>query len=157
MRRREFIPFIGGAWADARQLEVHGQQSDPVRRIGVPAEFSSAVDAVQRGVEVQEGVAEANQQMPSDRHIGFRIDVHFGDVMVGAGVLVGDDVNIAARLKSTAVAEGICISGAAYDHVGRVSPLTLIDLGMQSLTNVEPIHAYAVSVAAGPGMPKIAD
>jgi len=153
----KFIAFIGGARAGARQLEVHGQQSDPVRRIRVPAEFSSAVDAVQRGVEVQEAMAEANQQMPSDRHIKFRIGVHFGDIMVGACALVGDDVNIAAPLKSTAAAEGICISGAAYDHIGSALPLTLIDLGMQSLTNVEPIRAYAVSVAAGADMPKIAD
>jgi adenylate cyclase len=78
-------------------------------------------------------------------------------IRVLAEFIVGDDVNIAARLKSTAAAEGICISGAAYDHIRSVLPLTLIDLGVQSLTNVEPIRAYAVSVAAGPDMPKIAD
>jgi TolB-like protein/class 3 adenylate cyclase len=115
----------------------------------VLAEFSSAVDAVQCAVEAQGALAEANQQMPPDRHIKFRIGVHVGDVMVKAGDLFGDGVNIAARLQSGAAAEGICISGAAYDHVRKVLPLTFIDLGMQSLKNIEPIRAYAVIVAAG--------
>jgi TolB-like protein/class 3 adenylate cyclase len=111
----------------------------------VLAEFGSAVDAVQCAVEVQEALAEANLQTRSDRHIKYRIGVHVGDVMVRAGDLFGDGVNIAARLESTAAAEGICISGAAHDHVRKVLPLTFTDLGMQSLKNVEPIRAYAVS------------
>jgi adenylate cyclase len=116
----------------------------------VLAEFGSAVDAVQCAVEAQAAWAEANDQVPPDRHIKFRIGVHVGDVMVRAGDLFGDGVNIAARLQSSAAAEGICISGAAYDHVRKILPLTFIDLGMQSLKNIEPIRAYAVSVAAGP-------
>jgi adenylate cyclase len=76
--------------------------------------------------------------------------VHVGDVMVRAGDLFGDGVNIAARLQSSAAADGICISGAAYDHVRKVLPLTSIDLGVQSLKNIEPIRAYAVNVAAEP-------
>ena len=116
----------------------------------VLAEFGSAVDAVQCAVEAQGALAEANQEMPPDRHIKFRIGVHVGDVMVKAGDLFGDGVNIAARLQSGAAAQGICISGAAYDHVRKVLPLTFVDLGMQSLKNIEPIRAYAVSVASGP-------
>jgi TolB-like protein len=85
-----------------------------------------------------------------DRRVKFRIGVHVGDVMVRAGDLFGDGVNIAARLQSSAAADGICISGAAYDHVRKVLPLTFIDLGIQSLKNIEPIRAYAVSVAAEP-------
>ena len=116
----------------------------------VLVEFNSAVDAVQCAVEAQGALAEANQEMPPDRHIKFRIGVHVGDVMVKAGDLFGDGVNIAARLQSSAAAQGICISGAAFDHVKKVLPLTFIDLGMQSLKNLEPIRAYAVSVASGP-------
>jgi adenylate cyclase len=116
----------------------------------VLVEFNSAVDAVQCAVEAQGALAEANQEMPPDRHIKFRIGVHVGDVMVKAGDLFGDGVNIAARLQSSAAAQGICISGAAFDHVRKVLPLTFIDLGMQSLKNLEPIRAYAVSVASGP-------
>ena len=116
----------------------------------VLAEFGSAVDAVQCAVAAQAAWAEANDQVPPDHHIKFRIGVHVGDVMVRAGHLFGDGVNIAARLQSSAAAEGICISGAAYDHVRKILPLTFIDLGMQSLKNIESIRAYAVSVAAGP-------
>jgi adenylate cyclase len=116
----------------------------------VLAEFSSAVDAVQCAVEAQAAWAEANSRVPPDRRVKFRIGVHVGGVMVRAGDLFGDGVNIAARLQSSAAADGICISGAAYDHVRKVLPLTFIDLGMQYLKNIEPIRAYAVSVAAEP-------
>jgi TolB-like protein/class 3 adenylate cyclase len=134
---------------DALIVSNHGRIANTAGD-SVLAEFSSAVDAVQCAVDAQGALAEANQQMPSDRHIRFRIGVHVGDVMVKAGDLFGDGVNIAARLQSSATAEGICISGAAYDHVRKVLPLTFIDLGMQSLKNIEPIRAYAVSVASGP-------
>jgi TolB-like protein/class 3 adenylate cyclase len=116
----------------------------------VLAEFASAVDAVQCAVEAQAAWAEANDRVPLDRRVKFRIGVHVGDVMVRAGDLFGDGVNIAARLQSSAAADGICISGAAYDHVRKVLPLAFIDLGMQSLKNIEPTRAYAVSVAAEP-------
>jgi TolB-like protein/class 3 adenylate cyclase len=116
----------------------------------VLAEFSSAVDAVQCAVKAQAAWAEANDLVPPDRRVKFRIGVHVGDVMVRAGDLFGDGVNIAARLQSSAAADGICISGAVYDHVRKVLPLTFIDLGMQYLKNIEPIRAYAVSVAAEP-------
>ena len=97
----------------------------------VLAEFSSAVDAVQCAVEAQAAWAEANDRVPLDRRVKFRIGVHVGDVMVRAGDLFGDGVNIAARLQSSAAADGVCISGAAYDHVRKVLPLTFNDLGMQ--------------------------
>jgi TolB-like protein/class 3 adenylate cyclase len=119
----------------------------------VLAEFSSAVDAVQCAVEAQAVWAEANKQLPPDRQIKFRIGVHVGDVMVRAGDLFGDGVNIAARLQSRADADGICISGSAHDQVRKILPLTFVDLGMQSLKNIEPIRAYAVSAAAEPSEP----
>jgi TolB-like protein len=76
--------------------------------------------------------------------------VHVGDVMIRAGDLFGDGVNIAARLQSSAAADGICISSAAHEQVRKILPLTFVDLGMQYLKNIEPIRAYAVSVAAEP-------
>jgi TolB-like protein/class 3 adenylate cyclase len=116
----------------------------------VLAEFSSAVDAVQCAVEAQAAWAEANDRVPPDRRVKFRIGVHVGDVMVRAGDLFGDGVNIAARLQSSAAADGICISSAAHEHVKKVLPLTFVDQGMQYLKNIEPIRAYAVSAAAEP-------
>ena len=116
----------------------------------VLAEFASAVDAVQCAVEAQTAWVNANDQLPPDRRINFRIGVHVGDVMVTAGDLFGDGVNIAARLQSSATTDGICISSAAHEQVKKLLPLTFVDLGMQHLKNIEPIRAYAVSVAAEP-------
>jgi TolB-like protein/class 3 adenylate cyclase len=116
----------------------------------VLAEFSSAVDAVQCAVEAQAAWAEANGLVPPDRRVKFRIGVHVGDVMVRAGDLFGGGVNIAARLQSSAAADGICISSAAHEQVKKILPLTFVDLGMQYLKNIEPIRTYAVSVGAEP-------
>jgi adenylate cyclase len=99
----------------------------------VLAEFGSAVDAVQCAVDAQAALAEANSGLAPDRCISFRIGVHIGDVMVRAGDLFGDGVNIAARLQSIAKPGGVCISGATYDQVRKVLPMTFVDLGVQSV------------------------
>jgi adenylate cyclase len=112
----------------------------------VLAEFGSAVDAVQCAVEAQTALAEANSTLASDRRISFRIGVHIGDVMVRAGDLFGDGVNIAARLQTLANPGAVCISGATYDQVRKVLPMTFTDLGVQQVKNIqEPIRAYRVS------------
>ena len=112
----------------------------------VLAEFGSAVDAVQCAVEAQTALAEANSGLAPDRRISFRIGIHIGDVMVRAGDLFGDGVNIAARLQTLAKPGGVCISGATYDQVRKVLPMTFVDLGAQQVKNIqEPIRAYQVS------------
>src|SRR6516165_6347150 len=78
----------------------------------VLAEFGSAVDAVQCAVDAQTALAEANTGVPPEKHINFRIGVHIGDVMVRAGDLFGDGVNIAARLQTLANPGTVCVSGA---------------------------------------------
>jgi adenylate cyclase len=115
----------------------------------VLAEFGSAVEAVQCAVEAQVALAEANSNVPPDKHINFRIGIHIGDVMVRAGDLFGDGVNIAARLQSIATPEGVCISGATYDQVRKVLPMTFVDLGIQQVKNIqEPIRAYQVGATS---------
>src|SRR6201984_1857422 len=118
----------------------------------VLAEFGSAVDAVQCAVDAQSALAEANTGIPPDKHINFRIGIHIGDVMVRAGDLFGDGVNIAARLQSIAKPGGVCISGATYDQVRKVLPITFADLGALHVKNIqEPIRAYqAVTEAREP-------
>jgi adenylate cyclase len=107
----------------------------------VLAEFGSAVEAVQCAVEAQA----ANTGVPPDKHINFRIGVHIGDVMVRAGDLFGDGVNIAARLQTMANPGAVCISGTTYDQVRKVLPMTFVDLGVQQVKNVqEPIRVYQV-------------
>jgi adenylate cyclase len=113
----------------------------------VLAEFGSVVDAVQCAVTAQAALAEANTGFPSDKHINFRIGVHIGDVMVRAGDLFGDGVNIAARLQTLANPGTVCISGVTYDQVRKVLPMSFVDLGVQHVKNIqEPIRAYQVGV-----------
>src|SRR5881392_1749635 len=111
----------------------------------VLAEFGSAVDAVRCAIEAQNALATANSTLPENRQINFRIGVHVGDVMVRAGDLFGDGVNIAARLQTLARAGGLCVSGVTYDQVRKILPLSFTDLGAQTVKNIEePIRAYEV-------------
>jgi adenylate cyclase len=111
----------------------------------VLAEFGSVVDAVQCAVKAQTALAEANSSLAPDRRISFRIGIHIGDVMIRAGDLFGDGVNIAARLQSLATPGTVCISGATYDQVRKVLPMTFVDLGVQQVKNIqESIRAYRV-------------
>jgi adenylate cyclase len=103
------------------------------------------VDAVKCAVEAQAALAEANSNLPTDRRISFRIGVHIGDVMVRAGDLFGDGVNIAARLQTLAKPGAVCISGATHDQVRKVLPMAFEDLGAQEVKNIqEAVRVYQV-------------
>ncbi len=126
-------------------IATHGGRIANTAGDSVLAEFGSAVDAVRCAVEAQASLAKANSTLPESRQINFRIGVHVGDVMVRAGDLFGDGVNIAARLQTLAKAGGLCISGVTYDHVRKILPLSFTDLGPQTVKNIEePIRAYEV-------------
>ena len=85
--------------------------------------------------------------LPEERRLQFRIGVHVGDVMVRDGDLLGDGVNIAARLQSLADPGGICLSEAAYGYVRKSVPLTFNDLGEQHVKNMEEtIRAFAIAL-----------
>src|SRR5271165_7439996 len=116
----------------------------------VLAEFGSAVEAVHCAVEAQTALTEANASLPADKRINFRIGIHIGDVMVRAGDLFGDGVNIAARLQALALACGIYVSGATYEQVRKVLPVAFTDMGLQQVKNIEePIKAYQVGATSG--------
>ena len=85
-----------------RLIGDHGGRIANTAGDSVLAEFGSAVEAVQCAVEAQAALAEANTGVLPDKHINFRIGVHIGDVMIRAGDLFGDGVNIAARLQTLA-------------------------------------------------------
>jgi TolB-like protein/class 3 adenylate cyclase/Tfp pilus assembly protein PilF len=126
-------------------IASHGGRIANTAGDSVLAEFGSAVDAVRCAMEAQDALAKANSTLPEDRHINFRIGVHVGDVMVRAGDLFGDGINIAARLQTLARAGGLCISGVTYDQVRKILPLDFKDLGAQKVKNIEePIRAYEV-------------
>ena len=126
-------------------IASHGGRIANTAGDSVLAEFGSAVDAVRCAMEAQGALAKANSTLPENRHINFRIGVHVGDVMVRAGDLFGDGVNIAARLQTLARAGGLCVSGVTYDQVRKILPLEFTDLGAQTVKNIEePIRAYEV-------------
>jgi adenylate cyclase len=126
-------------------IAAHGGRIANTAGDSVLAEFGSAVDAVRCAMEAQGALAEANSTLPESRQINFRIGVHVGDVMVRAGDLFGDGVNIAARLQTLARAGGLCVSGVTYDQVRKILPLSFTDLGTQTVKNIEePIRAYEV-------------
>ena len=126
-------------------IASHGGRIANTAGDSVLAEFGSAVDAVRCAMEAQGALAKANSTLPENRQINFRIGVHVGDVMVRAGDLFGDGVNIAARLQTLARAGGLCISGVTYDQVRKILPLEFTDLGAQTVKNIEePIRAYEV-------------
>ena len=127
-------------------IATHGGRIANTAGDSVLAEFGSAVDAVRCAMEAQDALAKANSALPETRHINFRMGIHVGDVMVRAGDLFGDGVNIAARLQTLAKAGGLCVSGVAYDQVRKILPLEFTDLGTQTVKNIEePIRTYEIS------------
>lgn len=134
-----------------RLIAEHGGRIANTAGDSVLAEFPSAADAVQCAVAVQIALAQANQDTPADRRLLFRIGVHVGDVMVRRGDLLGDGVNIAARLEGLAEPGGVCLSEAAYGAVRKSLTLTFSDLGPQTVKHIdEPIRAFAISHVSDP-------
>jgi TolB-like protein len=115
---------------------------------GVLVEFRSVVDAVRCAVEVQNGMLERNAGLPPERRIEFRVGIHLGDVVEESdGDLMGDGVNIAARLEGIAKPGAICLSEDAYRQVKSRVDLTVSDLGETQLKNIaEPIRVYSLEV-----------
>jgi adenylate cyclase len=119
---------------------------------GLIAEFRSVVDAVRCAIEIQSGMTERNAGVAQDKRIEFRIGVHLGDVVEEAdGDLMGDGVNIAARLEGIAEPGGLYLSSAAYEQVRDKVKEAFSDLGEKALKNiVRPVRVYAAQ-AASPG------
>jgi class 3 adenylate cyclase len=112
----------------------------------VLAEFSSAVEAVRCAVEIQEALKTRNDSLPEHRKMHFRIGVNLGDVVVKNDDLLGDGVNVAARLETMAESGGICISSSVYDQITGKLDLGFQDIGEQHLKNISrPIRVYRVS------------
>ncbi len=111
-------------------------------------EFRSVVDAVRCAIEVQNGMVERNAGVPQERRIEFRVGVHLGDVVEEAdGDLMGDGVNIAARLEGICEPGAICLSEDAYRQVKGRLDLAVHDLGPTQLKNIaEPIRVYSLQV-----------
>lgn len=129
-------------------IAVH--QGRVVKRTGdgVIIEFRSVVDAVRCAIEIQNSMIERNAGLPEDRRIEFRVGIHVGDVVQEEdGDLMGDGVNIAARLEGISAPGAICLSEDAYRQVKGRLEIAVTDLGSTRLKNIaEPVRTYSLQV-----------
>src|SRR3984893_3813823 len=113
----------------------------------VLAEFPSAGEDVRCAIDIQESLRTRNMAYPPSRHMSFRIGITIGDVVERDGDLLGDGVNIAARLEGLAEVGGICISRAVHEQVANKLSVQFADIGAQEVKNIPtPVHAYMVAM-----------
>ena len=121
---------------------------------GLLLEFPSVVAAVECAIAIQKLMADRNAGTPEAKRIVYRIGVNLGDVLIEGDDILGDGVNIAARLEGICEPGGVLISGTAYDHVrGRIDA-DFVDLGEKDLKNIaRPVRAYAVKIGVASAAP----
>ena len=134
---------------------------------GVLVEFTSVVDAVDCAVNVQEALAASEADVPANQRINYRIGINLGDIVIDGDDILGDGVNVAARLEGLAKPGGICISGTVYDHLAGKVHIPFTESGEQTLKNIptpvrvfhwrnEAVRLKAWSLPALPDKPSIA-
>ncbi len=127
----------------------HGGRLVKTTGDGVLLEFPSVVDAVECAVAVQAAMHQRNADVPADRRMLLRIGINLGDILIEGDDILGDGVNVAARLEGIAEPGGICISSSAYEQVRGKVPVDFVDLGEQTLKNIaRSVRAYAIGFSA---------
>ena len=112
---------------------------------GLLLEFPSIVAAVECAIAIQKTMAERNAETPEGKRIVYRIGVNLGDVLIEGDDILGDGVNIAARLEAICEPEGVLLSSTAYDHVRGKIDANFVDLGEKHLKNISrPVRVFAV-------------
>src|SRR5215217_1103616 len=146
----------------ARQLHEHRAATDPLvaehdGRIvkttgdGVLIEFPSVVGAVQCAVALQQLMSERNAEVPSNRRMDWRVGIHLGDILIEGEDILGDGVNLAARLEGIAEPGGICISEDTFRQVRGKIETEFLDSGEQALKNIaRPVRIYRAQPASAP-------
>jgi adenylate cyclase len=135
-------------------IAEHGGRVFKTTGDGILIEFASVVGAVECALALQHLAAERNAEVPSDRRMEWRIGVHLGDVLIEDEDILGDGVNIAARLEGIAEPGGICISEDAFRQVRGKIEVEFADLGEQSLKNIaRPLRVYRVGSSRVTGQP----
>ena len=110
------------------------------------AEFASAVEAVRCATDIQAALRTRNDQLPPSRQVRFRIGINLGDVMVHGQDLLGDGVNVAARLQTAAEPGGICISGSVLDQIRNKLSLSFHSLGEMNFKNIQqPVRTFSIT------------
>jgi adenylate cyclase len=126
-------------------IDAHGGRVVKRTGDGAIVAFRSVVEAVRCALDVEKGLAERNAGLPADKRIETRVGVHLGDVIEEAdGDLMGDGVNVAARIQAICDPGGICLSAPAYEQVRDKLHELFLDLGDQCLKNIaRPVRVYA--------------
>ncbi len=136
-------------------LSRHGGRIANTAGDSLLIEFPSAVEAVRCAVAVQNAMTGRNRDTPEDRRIEFRIGVHVGDVIAEGDDLLGDGVNVAARLEGLAEPGGICLSRAARDQVRDLVDFAFEDLGEIEVKNIaRPVRTFRVLPEGGESPPR---
>jgi class 3 adenylate cyclase len=116
------------------------------------AEFGSAVEAVRCATDIQAALRTRNDQLSPSRQVRFRIGINLGDVMLHGQDLLGDGVNVAARLQTAAEPGGICISGSVHDQVSNKLSISFQSLGEMNFKNIQrPVRTFSIREAEGVG------
>jgi adenylate cyclase len=131
-----------------QEIERHGGRLVSTSGDGALVEFPSVVGAVECAVAIQQGMSERNRDVALDRRIEFRMGINLDEVIVEGGDILGDGVNVAARLESFAEPGTVCVSGSAFAHVKNRLDLRFDDLGEQRFKNIaEPVRTFRIRCA----------
>ena len=148
VRRKVIEPILGR----------HGGRLVKLMGDGVLVEFGSIVSAVDAGVEIQCAMVAHERDRSEDDSIRFRMGINLGDVIVEGSDILGDGVNVAARLEALAEPGGICISGTVLEHIRDRTTYSFEDLGERAVKNIaRPIHVYALGRASLASLPLAPD
>jgi adenylate cyclase len=134
-----------------RQISRYRGRTANTAGDSIVAEFPSCVSAVKCALDIQERIADANEAIPPERRVIFRIGVHVGEVIVKDDDLFGDGVNVAARMEKLAPPGCVCLSEATYHNAYKAIAVTFDDLGPQVFKNLStPIRAYVTRPSTNP-------
>jgi adenylate cyclase len=133
------------------QIAVHNGRLVKTTGDGLLVEFGSVVDALRCAAEVQAGMAERNATVSAEKRIEFRIGINVGDIVIEDDDILGDGVNVAARLEGLAEPGGICVSARVQEDVAGRLDLAFEDMGEQTLKNIgRRVRVYRVRDIAAP-------
>jgi DNA-binding MarR family transcriptional regulator len=134
-----------------RQITRYGGRTANTAGDSIVAEFPSSINAVRCALDLQERITGANDDIPTERRVIFRIGVHVGEIMIKNGDVFGDGVNIAARMEKLAPPGCVCLSETAYQYAYKALSVPLDDLGPQLFKNLStPIRAYVTRALSDP-------
>jgi class 3 adenylate cyclase/TolB-like protein/cytochrome c-type biogenesis protein CcmH/NrfG len=127
------------------EIARHGGRLVSTSGDGALVEFPSVVSAVECAVAIQQAMRERNRDLPQDRRIEFRMGINLDEVILDGDDILGDGVNVAARLEAFAEPGTVCISGSVFGHVKNRLDLSFDDLGEQQFKNIgEPVRAFRI-------------